>query len=167
MTIHLELTAGHFPRARARAALPRPHGEEVRPRPLPTAPTNPSLLNDYLSTHAAVPTFLVSGPLLAHSTLGHTQTTASQDAPPTQSLAHLSATQKVRIVMDEQSDDDSSEDGADEVEQLEASTDAIEEDAESQQPRRPRGEVARWGVVLVGPDELEGKLGDGRGHADA
>jgi DNA polymerase delta subunit 3 len=118
---------------------------------------NDSLLNDYLSSHDAVPTFLVSGPLLTHSSLGQTQTTASQDAPPTQSLAHLSATQKVRIVnMDEQSEDGNSEAGEELEEELEAGVDAMEEDVESQQRRVGEG-VARWGVVLVGQDELDGK----------
>ncbi|BEJ13236.1 hypothetical protein CspHIS471_0304100 [Cutaneotrichosporon sp. HIS471] len=122
--------------------------------------TAKNLLNDYLSTYDAVPTFLVSGPLLAHSTLGHTQTMLSQEAPPTQSLAHLSATQKVRIVnMDEQSDDGNSEAGdpEEEVEELGARTEAMEEDAESQQRPQTEGDVARWGVVLVGADELDDK----------
>ncbi|BEI90194.1 uncharacterized protein CcaverHIS019_0302640 [Cutaneotrichosporon cavernicola] len=122
--------------------------------------TAKNLLNDYLSTYDAVPTFLVSGPLLAHSTLGHTQTMLSQEAPPTQSLAHLSATQKVRIVnMDEQSDDGNSEAGdpEEEVEELGARTEAMEEDTESQQRPQKEGDVARWGVVLVGADELDDK----------
>ncbi|CAK9783519.1 hypothetical protein CC85DRAFT_195073 [Cutaneotrichosporon oleaginosum] len=119
--------------------------------------TAKNLLSEYISSHDAVPTFLVTGLLLAHSTLGQTQTTLSQEAPPTQSLAHLSATQKVRIVnMDEQSDDGNSEAGADEIEELEEGAVAIEEDAESQQKRLGEG-VARWGVVLVGQDQLDEK----------
>ncbi|GMK58211.1 hypothetical protein CspeluHIS016_0502430 [Cutaneotrichosporon spelunceum] len=84
----------------------------------------------------------------------------SQEAPLTQSLAHLSATQKVRIVnMDEQSDDGNSEAGDLEevVEELEASTEAIEDDAESQQRPQREGGVVRWGVVLVSADELDEK----------
>ncbi|BEI82396.1 hypothetical protein CcaverHIS002_0302640 [Cutaneotrichosporon cavernicola] len=84
----------------------------------------------------------------------------SQEAPPTQSLAHLSATQKVRIVnMDEQSDDGNSEAGdpEEEVEELGARTEAMEEDTESQQRPQKEGDVARWGVVLVGADELDDK----------
>lgn len=103
------------------------------------------------------PTYLVSGPLLADASLGH-NTLSQQDEPTTtQSLAHMSATQKVRIVnMDEMSDDGKSDDGAgDEIEQLEAGAEEIEEDAEKKE--RPGREVARWGVVLVGGEDLSGE----------
>lgn len=74
----------------------------------------------------------------------------------------MSATQKVRIVnMDEMSDDGKSEvDPDEEVEQLEAEAEALEEDVESQQKKHV-DEVARWGVVLVGEDELSGKCRGG------
>lgn len=82
----------------------------------------------------------------------------------------MSATQKVRIVnMDEVSDDErNSEADADEerVEELEASTAAIEEDAESLHRNGHGAEVSRWGVALVGAEELPGKrIKIGRGAA--
>lgn len=55
------------------------------------------IMSEYISSHAASPTYLISGPLLRESKLSYTDLSVG-DATNTQSLAHMSATQKIKIV---------------------------------------------------------------------
>lgn len=135
--------------------------------PFTRARPNPllSLMRAYLSSHPAVAaTYLLSGPLLASSTLAQTQVAANGGGPATQSLAHMSATQKIKIVdMDQMSDDErnseaDAEEEREEIE-LEHSEDKI---AVDDQGAVVPEEVARWGVVLVGQDALDGEFGSAR-----
>lgn len=62
------------------------------------------ILSDYISKHDASPTYLISGPLLQESAVARTDLSVG-NVTNTQSLAHMSATQKLKIVdMDARSD---------------------------------------------------------------
>lgn len=123
-----------------------------------------SLLLHYFSTHPdVIPTYLLSGPLLATSAVAQTDLTraASPSATATQSLAHLSATQKIRVVhMDEMSEDEWNSEAEEEEEQKEED---FEELARAEESIKVDGDdalddvVPRWGVVLVNQDNLDGE----------
>ncbi|WVQ96952.1 hypothetical protein IAU59_004061 [Kwoniella sp. CBS 9459] len=130
-----------------------------------------NLLLEYQTSHPSVSaTYLLTGPLLSTSTLNQTQLLSLQPK-----LGDPSLTQKVRIVdMDEMSEGDrNSEDEReeDEIGFEEVGNDKGAEDGlagnlgigivggkSGEEGEGLRGEdVVRWGVVLVGQDELEEK----------
>ncbi|KAL1405217.1 hypothetical protein Q8F55_008842 [Vanrija albida] len=121
-----------------------------------------NLLLHYLSTHPdVIPTYLLSGPLLATSALAQTTLTRAASPSATQSLAHLSATQKIRVVhMDEMSEDEWNSEAEEEEEQNEEDFEAL---AGAEESIKVDGDdalddvVPRWGVVMVNQDGLEDK----------
>jgi DNA polymerase delta subunit 3 len=114
----------------------------------------------YYATHPdVVPTYLLSGPLFSTATLAKTSIVDEAPAGATQSLAHMSATQKIRIVdMDQMSDDERNSEADAEEErkeaELEQSGDAMDEDGVTDE----KEEVAKWGVVLAAQETLDGGL---------
>lgn len=126
----------------------------------PACLAHDSLLLHYQASHPdVVATYSLSGPLLSTSALGHTAVSATQDTPASQSLAHMSATQKLRIVdMDQMSDDErNSEADEEEQRQEEALESEVEQNAkEDWDMEDAEPEVARWGVVIVKSGDLDG-----------
>jgi len=120
-----------------------------------------SFLKEYLASHPDVtPTYLLSGTLLSDSKIAHTSVTDDAPATGTQSLAHMSATQKLRIVdMDQVSDDErnSEADAEEEREEIELEHSGESIKVEDEGSLGASEQVAKWGVVLAAADVLDGE----------
>lgn len=126
-----------------------------------------SILASYQSTHNVTATYLLTGPLLRHSTLAYTQFPATAPPSPTtatQSLAHLGGQVKI-VDMDQMSDDERNSEHSDDDDEVRMNNDDGAMDEGAMGIKRDEGEedgeleseeVDRWGVVMVSEEGLEG-----------
>lgn len=97
-------------------------------------------MSEYMSSHSASPTYLISGPLLQESTLSRTDLSVG-DATNSQSLAHMSATQKIKIVDMDVMSDAGSEADEEEVKEVEEEA-KLENEPEDEVVERKGEEVS-------------------------